>query len=118
MNGIDLTIPFGKFKGKRVKDLPDSYLSWLCDQDWLREPLLSAVTEEYDRRCHERANDRCYQPRLLPVAVSQVAESIVSVGYRQLSRKLHPDVGGSHEEMLALNAAADWLRRVVGQSNG
>lgn len=105
-------IPFGKYKHQRIKDVPSSYLAWLCAQDWVREPLKTAIAEEYDRRCHARANDRSYQS-LLPVSVSLAAENIIQTGYRQLSKKLHPDTGGTHESMLELNAAVDWLRQGV-----
>ena len=30
----DLAIPFGKYKGELIADLPCRYLSYLMDQDW------------------------------------------------------------------------------------
>lgn len=30
----DLAIPFGRYKGELIADLPCSYLSYLMDQDW------------------------------------------------------------------------------------
>lgn len=43
--------------------------------------------------------------------VALVMREIVEAGYRAMARRLHPDVGGTHEQMVALNAAADALRR-------
>ena len=46
-NCEDVTVPFGKHKGKRLGDLLEEdagYLDWLQDCD-LREPLASAVAE-------------------------------------------------------------------------
>jgi len=31
----DVLLPFGKFKGKLICEIPNSYLSWLLDQDWM-----------------------------------------------------------------------------------
>ncbi len=35
-------IPFGKFKGKDIEDVPDSYLIWVSGELWFktREPKL------------------------------------------------------------------------------
>jgi len=30
-------LPFGKFKGKAIDEVPDSYLTWLLEQDWFEE---------------------------------------------------------------------------------
>jgi len=31
----DITMPFGKHKGELLCDLPDNYISWLLEQDWV-----------------------------------------------------------------------------------
>ena len=31
------TIPFGKFKGRYLRDLPDWYLVWLYGQEWCKK---------------------------------------------------------------------------------
>jgi uncharacterized protein (DUF3820 family) len=31
----DTPMPFGKYKGKLICDLPNSYIFWLLDQDWV-----------------------------------------------------------------------------------
>ena len=40
-------MPFGKYKGTRLSDVPYSYLSWLVGQDWLpqQHPNLSEHVE-------------------------------------------------------------------------
>jgi uncharacterized protein (DUF3820 family) len=48
-----LTMPFGKFQGRTLQELPDQYLSWLVFQPWLEEkfPSLKNATElELHRR--------------------------------------------------------------------
>ena len=41
-------MPFGKFKGAKLKDIEDNYIYWLDRQDWLKRPLKSYI-EAY---CH------------------------------------------------------------------
>lgn len=46
-------MPFGKYKGSLLKDVPSEYLLWLgCLHD-LRQPLLGAVLREMGRRIVE-----------------------------------------------------------------
>jgi len=47
-------MPFGKFKGTPLADLPDEYLLWLGCLDDLRQPLLGHVLREMGRRLSER----------------------------------------------------------------
>jgi hypothetical protein len=42
--------------------------------------------------------------------VNDLALEIVSIGYKVLATKMHPDKGGSHEAMQRLNAARDMLK--------
>jgi hypothetical protein len=40
----------------------------------------------------------------------RVVEDLIACGQRSLARSAHPNVkGGSHEAMLAVQVAADWL---------
>src|SRR5687768_15107344 len=93
-------MPFGKYRGRALRELPDSYVTWLRGLD-LREPLRTALLQEVERR---RGNGP--DPKL--------AEDLVERGRRSLAKSLHPDIaGGSHDQMLALQRTADWLLRKV-----
>lgn len=41
----DIKIPFGKYKGQLIADLPDMYLEWLLDQGWMHEKFESLVQQ-------------------------------------------------------------------------
>jgi Putative quorum-sensing-regulated virulence factor len=47
-------IPFGKYRGTSVTELPFDYLQWLTSIDLL-DPLRAEVKKEYERRlCDQR----------------------------------------------------------------
>jgi hypothetical protein len=101
-------VPFGRFRGVELADVPDDYLRWLHALDDLREPFRSAVAEEYTFRFEPAAG----RPPLNP-DVKPMAEELVSAGYRTLARLHHPDHGGATRTMQLVNAAVEWLRSVV-----
>lgn len=45
-----MLMPFGKYKGQDLTTLTDDYLLWMAANIPLRDPLLSAVTEEITER--------------------------------------------------------------------
>jgi hypothetical protein len=99
-------MPFGRYKGYAVEDLPEDYLTWLWESCDLREPLCSAVQKALSEDgAVSRSTD-------LPADLRPVAQEIVSIGYRLLALRLHPDhASGDHKAMIRLNAARDWLRK-------
>jgi hypothetical protein len=103
------TMPFGKFKGATLRNVPDDYLQWLRGLE-LREPLRTHVAREHARR-RARAHRRAPEApglRLSP-ALRETAAELISTGYRTLAKQLHPDSGGSHEQMVALTTVRDVL---------
>jgi hypothetical protein len=40
-------------------------------------------------------------------------KQIISAGYKQLSKRAHPDKGGTSEQMVKLNAARDRLKALI-----
>lgn len=50
---------------------------------------------------------------IAPVRSNDWASEIITQGYRVLSRRHHPDVGGETETMKAVNQAAEDLRKAL-----
>lgn len=93
-----MLMPFGKYRGVEVADLPKSYLQWLWANVELRGPLEAEVA----RALH--GPDYCDAPPevIEPGKVKKV--------YRELAVKWHPDHGGSNEAMAALNEFYELLQ--------
>lgn len=85
-----MNMPFGKFKGVPVDELPQDYLSWLWTEVDLRDPLRSAVKGVLFPECG-------------PVEACMPDKDLVRCVYRRLASKWHPDHGGDHKAMAALN---------------
>lgn len=102
-----MKMPFGKYRGVLLADLPDDYLAWLFTKLELREPLRTQVGAEYHARFSRRTSTAT-QP--LPEVIT-MAEELVSAGFRKLANQHHPDHGGDHKTMVLVNNAADFLRQ-------
>ncbi len=89
-----MLMPFGKYRGERVQDLPENYLNWLWENIDLREPLRSEVLS-------------C----LFGDPPATVPEDALKATYRDLAKKWHPDMGGTTEAMQAVNEFYERLRQ-------
>jgi Putative quorum-sensing-regulated virulence factor len=104
-----MRIPFGKFKGRDLTDIPDDYLLWLTTIE--SRPFLRAAVEE------ERAGGRdLFVPGSFSLSTEErkIAAHLIEHGRRSLAKVNHPDVGGSHAAMVAINNVADRLRQEMG----
>jgi hypothetical protein len=113
-------MPFGKYKGIDLEELPLDYLQWLRGIAKAGR-LQSAINVEIARRATERHYERTYDhepPRrrdpLASAEVRRLALEIVTRGYRAAALEHHPDHGGDTEQMKLANAAADALRELLG----
>ncbi len=110
-DGAGVRMPFGRFRNRPVSALPDSYLRWLLTLDTLRPPLHEAVRAEAEFRGLREGRDDRRVRDAAPLARPELALALIGAGHRTLAVKFHPDHGGSHDEMVAVNEAAAWLRR-------
>ena len=46
-----------------------------------------------------------------PYDLAPVVSRMISLGFRTLARRAHPDTGGDHGQMVRIIQARDWLRQ-------
>jgi hypothetical protein len=102
-------MPFGKYAGNRVCDVPSGYLRWCLRTVGDLEPWLRAKMEAVLRdRSGAGPN-----PPTATVTMLQAPAAAIDGWYRKLVLKYHPDRGGSHAEMLVVNEAHETLREIL-----
>ena len=107
---MNVTMPFGQHKGTPVADLPHSYCEWLLGSVEFRSPELKRAVEA---RAGAAIDDRGANVRRDPSAPDH--ERIVRTWYHALVWKHHPDRGGSHEVMAAINDANVMLLKMFAE---
>lgn len=90
-----MKIEFGKYKGYDLHDVPENYLLWMIRNSQER---IDTFQNELQRRENELE------------ANADFAVRIIKSGFRELSKKLHPDMGGSAAEFQELTAAYEKLK--------
>ncbi|NLS92743.1 MAG: hypothetical protein GXX96_11360 [Planctomycetaceae bacterium] len=98
-----MRMPFGKHRGKLLETIPHDYLLWVLDNC---DNLSPTVRNEVQRILG--IGRHSYTPPQTPLAVSTVNE-----WYRRLAREFHPDLGGSHEAMKAVNRGRELMLELV-----
>jgi hypothetical protein len=113
---MGMRMPFGKHRGKEIRELPDQYIQWILEQEWLRYPLKRQLEDELEGRMrNSRGSDQRQRP-MFPVINPELvgmSEKIIDAGFRTLAKRLHPDVGGCHEQMVMAGRAKDALLSII-----
>jgi hypothetical protein len=104
-----MTMPFGKYRGTRLEDVPSDYLRWClddCDFVASRPRLRAAIAAEWQRRLNPPP------PPSADATVRPILLEFVRAGFRALVQRHHPDHhGGDHTAMVRVNQQAETLRR-------
>jgi hypothetical protein len=99
---FQMRMPFGKYKGLMVEEVPIEYLHWLWSNVSLFDPLKSEVHFQIYGFDLPTAN-----------TVNDIPENDeISRIYKQLAMKWHPDRGGTKEAMQAINEFREMLKDV------
>jgi|SRR5579871_626496 len=117
-------MPFGKYRGEPLSEIPTGYLRWVLDTCELRsEDLRDAIEEELESR---EASRREAPPRSEsgsrntgtapppPSIAKEELRKILRDWYRSLAARFHHDRGNDQNIMRALNVARDELLRNLG----
>jgi uncharacterized protein (DUF3820 family) len=103
-----MRMPFGKFRGQEVAELPASYLVWCWENVALRSPELRLAIQE--AICQRLQTEGVLPPPWRQGWFQQV--------YRLLCREFHPDRrSGSDEGMRAINRLAELVQQVASEDD-
>lgn len=101
-----MRIPFGKYRGRELSDVPENYLCWIID-NFERESWRQVAANELRRRAL-RASEP--PPSRALGVIDGITRELIEAGFKVLAKKFHPDCGGSKEKMQQLNATMERLR--------
>lgn len=105
-----MRLPWGKHKGQAIGEVPAGYLAWLLEESRIGEPYRSAIKAELAWRLDLQPTPpsvRALSPP--PDEIALAVEELIESGYRHLVHRHHPDTGGTHQKMVAVNGALHWL---------
>jgi hypothetical protein len=113
---MSVRLPWGKYKGTPISDVPSSYLCWITEEaENIRPALRQAAHEELAHRFGRSPSPPPPPPPLDRHRCPDVsvAADLVAAGLRSLAKRHHPDSGGDTKTMQLVNATADWLKAAV-----
>jgi hypothetical protein len=121
---VTVRLPFGKYKGDALEDVPLNYLIWLLDSCDLLDGLAGSVRREVGRRVAPLCGDGGeYEAgyaagyaagrRAGSAGASPPWREVVGAWFRPLALLHHPDRGGNPGVMAALNDARERLERQI-----
>lgn len=103
-------MPFGKYKGWHLSDVPVDYLEWLVTWNGLRDSMRYEVQQELRRRFGTRS----YGTRAPPEPKeARIGVDVADVWRRKMAFEFHPDRGGTVEGMRAINRGYEYLRELL-----
>jgi hypothetical protein len=105
-------LPWGKFRGALIAEVPSTYLVWLLEESDIDESYCLAIRQLLARRLGLQRSPAppSRGPMLPPGELAPAFRAMLEAGYRTLALQHHPDRGGDVEAMKRVNAARDWAR--------
>lgn len=93
--------PWGKYKGYDFSDIPSTYITYALDEFDMPEDLANQLRLQLIMR-YDLAASGDYS---IPTDLKDI--------YRQLSKKYHPDAGGTTQAMQAVNEFYELLKALA-----
>ena len=101
------TMPFGKYKGQPIADLPLDYIEWCLDNLELRPALASA----FEARIAERHRPELQFPLRVDGKDIPLLRELLKAGRRTVAKVYHPDHGGDLQTMQRVNHIIDVIQQ-------
>jgi hypothetical protein len=124
----DWVMPFGKHRGRLLRNVPADYLAWCVRTLTDLNPRMRQAMRYFLRRqgwegpeAHDgfksresRRHEARGESRRQEAEDAVDVRAVVTSWYREMALKHHPDRGGSTEVMAAINDGVERLRQMLG----
>jgi hypothetical protein len=100
-------MPFGKYKGNELEDIPDDHLVWVLDN-------VSDMGMGL-RRAIEACLGLAPTPQSAVPDVAPKIRARIDDCYRQMCRRFHPDHGGTNDQQIVVNECFDAIRKAINE---
>jgi Putative quorum-sensing-regulated virulence factor len=113
---------FGKYKGRRLEDIPADYLQWVLDNAHPDGMLRRAIQERLSRlppdlpRGESPYLRRFLMKKSIEESFREKIRQALKAAYREMALRHHPDRGGSHEAMIAVNDLYERFEEILARS--
>lgn len=103
---MTMFLPFGKFNGEKLTDVPTWYLEWLGQQKWFAEKFPQLAAEA----------TRILDDDDAPQPATALSRDVLKTWRRSVLKKWHPDRdGGSHAAFVAVSDAVQTLGEMLAE---
>jgi hypothetical protein len=102
-------MPFGKYRGYLLADVPLSYLRWCLRE---LQDLDPDLRREMRRVVQSRTRPEP-EPQPAPAGPPATWDMVLRNWYREMSLRFHPDRGGNVVAMQTINLAYERLRQLT-----
>ncbi len=107
-------MPFGKYSGHPIGDLPPAYLRWCLENLESMRPDIRAEM----RRVLARDPTATTTTDVQPAAIVSQIDSELKSWYRSASLQYHPDRGGDTRGQIIVNAVFESLSTMLSRIGG
>jgi hypothetical protein len=109
-------MPFGKYRGRLLTEIPQSYLCWVltnCENiTWQLRMEIRAIVDKARQDARQDARGQAPDGSKPPELIDW--SGILTTWYRAMSLRFHPDRGGTTEAMVAVNMGYEKLKELTG----
>src|SRR5262245_3794525 len=118
-----MEMPFGKYRGRSLGEIPADYLQWVLAYAQIDGSLRWRIEQDLARRPPQFSNRAIVRPcaevdreaewRSFKDSYHRTVREALETAYQEVSLRHHPDQGGSHDAIGAVNDLYERLSALI-----